>query len=114
MQIVAKIELGQMDGGHCVNVWLNDRLVDVFGPFADINEAEAAQAEKAAIVQKTLREQVKRLREPRLDPSWPEWSVSPGHCEHAEDHEVLERVRVCGWKTGLCAGPCPSCPNREG
>jgi AraC-like DNA-binding protein len=48
---------------------------------------------------------------PKLDHGWPEWSVSPGHCEHAEDHEALERVRVCGWRTGLCAGPCPSCPN---
>jgi hypothetical protein len=45
--------------------------------------------------------------------TWPTWSVSPGHCEHAEDHAELERTRVCGWKTGLCAGPCPSCPNVE-
>jgi hypothetical protein len=50
---------------------------------------------------------------PKLGHGWPEWSVSPGHCEHAEDHEVLERVRVCGWRTGLCPGPCPSCPNTD-
>jgi hypothetical protein len=54
MKITAKIELGQMEGGHCVNVWLDDRLVEVFGPI---------QAEKAAIVQKAMQEHVKRLRE---------------------------------------------------
>jgi hypothetical protein len=48
---------------------------------------------------------------PAAKHTWPTWSVSPGHCEHAEDHEELARVRVCGWKTGLCTGPCPSCPN---
>jgi hypothetical protein len=42
---------------------------------------------------------------------WPTWSVSPGHCEHAEDHPELETQRVCGWKTGMVGGPCPSCPN---
>lgn len=41
---------------------------------------------------------------------WPDWSVWPGHCEHAEDHEELETFRVCGLRTSLCAGPCPSCP----
>jgi hypothetical protein len=45
------------------------------------------------------------------NPGWPNWSVAPGHCEHAEDYDVLEDIRVCGWRTGLCAGPCPSCPN---
>lgn len=44
---------------------------------------------------------------------WPDWSVWPGHCEHAEDHEELETFRVCGWKTSLCSGPCPSCPNTD-
>lgn len=41
---------------------------------------------------------------------WPDWSVWTGHCEHAEDHDLLETFRVCGWKTSLCPGPCPSCP----
>jgi hypothetical protein len=63
MKITAKIELGQMEGGHCVNVWLDDRLVEVFGPIPDIDTAEKVQAEKAAIVQKAMQEHVKRLRE---------------------------------------------------
>lgn len=63
MKITAKIELGQMDGGHCVNVWLNDQLINVIGPIPDLGTAEAVQAEQAAIVQKTMQEHVKRLRE---------------------------------------------------
>jgi hypothetical protein len=48
-----------------------------------------------------------------LSHGWSDWSVAPGHCEHAEDFVQLEARRVCGWKTGLCNGPCPSCPNKD-
>jgi hypothetical protein len=74
-------------------------------PPSDFGSTRAIHAVSNFVLQKL------EAASPKRSPSWPEWSVSPGHCEHAENYEILERVRVCGWKTGLCAGPCPSCPN---
>jgi hypothetical protein len=48
-----------------------------------------------------------------LNVAVPEWSVSPGHCEHAEDFPDLEKHRVCGRMTGRNPDThswCPSCP----
>jgi hypothetical protein len=73
--------------------------------------SEALLCQHAADEIERLRERCNDLRA-NWSHAWPDWSVAPGHCEHAEDHPVLDRVRVCGWKTGLCSGPCPSCPNK--